>query len=56
MKKMNAVIIRIFQRCPRCGKEEESEEVTRMLEQPIIVDEKNRITIEALFDNTVEEA
>ena len=51
MKTIKAVVIRVFHKCPHCGKEENPEEITRKIDPDIIVDEKNRVTAEVLYDN-----
>ena len=52
MKKISRVVIRVFRKCARCGKEEEPEEITRALSEPVCFDETDsRVTIEYVTDN-----
>ena len=53
MRTIKAVCIRIFHKCARCGAEEKPEEITRMLNSTVTINEENRVTVELLYDNEV---
>ena len=54
MKTIEAVNIKIYHKCARCGKEEDPEEITCKILQLITVNEGDRIEVEPLTSDNGE--